>query len=401
MSTIEHILPPDELMAYLDGELTPERAATIRTHLSECAVCQALAADVHRTSTALREWDVPAPPDSLRAPAMRVRDWRRLRTRFASWPAAVRHVAAAALCIVAAGAVIWVFELEPPFALSAPAARSESRDVVSIAVDRQPGAGGSARVTPRTATSAPAASRAEAQPPAAAPASSGPQIVRTVSLTMVTRDVASVRPALEGLLRELGGFFGSMQASEEGDVATLRATLRVPAGRLEAAVTTLRQLGRVIDETRTGEDVSERVRDIEARLTNSRNTEKRLTEVLRTRTGDVADVLEVEREIARVREEIERMDAERNDLERRVAYATITLNVSQERQATLDIGPLPLSARFHNAAVDGLRRAFASIVEVTLSVLHIAPVVLLWTVVLWWPIRVVVRRGRASLEKPA
>jgi uncharacterized small protein (DUF1192 family) len=143
------------------------------------------------------------------------------------------------------------------------------------------------------------------------------------------------------------------------------------------------------------------VRDIDARLTNSRNTEKRLTEVLRTRTGDVSDVLEVEREIARVREEIERMDAERTHLARRVAYATISLHVSEERQATLDMGPLPLSARFRNAAVDGLRRAFASIVVVTLSVLHIAPVVLLWAVILWWPVRLFVRLGRTSLEKTA
>ena len=175
----------------------------------------------------------------------------------------------------------------------------------------------------------------------------------------------------------------------------------MPAGAVDQTVTALRALGRVTDETQTGEDVGEQVRDLEARLANSRNTDKRLTELLRTRTGDVSDVLQVEREIARVREEIERMDAERAHLERRVAYATITLDVEQERQATLGVGPQPLSMQFRNALVDGLSGAFVSIVDVALSVLHVAPLVLMWTLVLWWPVRAVVRRSRAWLVPSA
>ena len=95
------------------------------------------------------------------------------------------------------------------------------------------------------------------------------------------------------------------------------------------------------------------------------------------------------------------MDAAHASLEQRVAYATITLHVSQQRQATLRMGPLPLSTRLRNAAVDGLRRAFGSVVEVTLTVLQVAPVALLWLAVLWWPIRLIVRRTRVSVERPA
>ena len=139
-------------------------------------------------------------------------------------------------------------------------------------------------------------------------------------MNIVANNFETVRETIDGLLRGVGGFVGGIQASDVSNGRSLRATLRVPAARLDETVRSLRSLGHVADESQSGEDVTEQVRDIEARLKNSRNTEQRLADVLRNRTGRVADILEVEREIARVREEIERMDAQRLNLERRVEY---------------------------------------------------------------------------------
>lgn len=422
MTTIEHIVAPEDVMAYFDGELPPERAEAIGAHVAACRVCQALAEDLNGTSDALRGWQVDAPAETLRSPVVAVDRAGRLRRIFTLWPPAGRHVAAAAFCVVAVGGAMWLAESRGArFALGTPPTAKAQDSVVSVALGGGRGAGGTAGGTREELDERLAALRArlvEAPPqvasvkpmvaargavasqqraPAALPAPDA-KIIRTVTLTIVTRDVSAVRLAIESLLKNVGGFVGTMQASGDGRSASLRATLRVPVNSLDRAVAALRGLGRVTDETQSGEDVSEQVRDLEARLTNSRNTEKRLTEVLRTRTGDVSDVLQVEREIARVRDEIERTDAERIDLERRVAYATITLAVNQERQATLDMGPLPLSARFRNAAVDGLRHAFESIVEVVLSALHVGPIVVLWLLVLWWPARRVVRHSRAWLR---
>jgi len=156
----------------------------------------------------------------------------------------------------------------------------------------------------------------------------------------------------------------------------------------------LRTLGHVVNEAQSGDDVTEQVQDLATRIANGRNTEKRLNDILKNRTGDVSDVLQVEREIARVREEIERLDGLRANFERRVTYATITLQVTQQRQATLDLGPLPLSARLRNAIVDGFQQAYESGVEVVLWLLRVGPVVLLWTLVLWMPVRYGVRIAR-------
>jgi hypothetical protein len=230
----------------------------------------------------------------------------------------------------------------------------------------------------------------------------GQKIIRTVSMTIVAKEFDGVRDSLDRLLRDVGGFVGGMQASDAGRGGrSLRATLRVPATRLEEVIRSLRTLGHVADESQSGQDVTEQVRDLEARLTNSRNTERRLTEVLKNRTGRVSDVLEVEREIARVREEIERMEAQRLSLERQVEYSTVTVQISEQRQATIDLGPTPVRTQLRNAFVEGLKNAYETLVAAVVWFLSVGPFVVLWTALLWWPARIVFRtvRGRTAQQR--
>ena len=71
-------------------------------------------------------------------------------------------------------------------------------------------------------------------------------------------------------------------------------------------------------------------------------------------------MLEVERELTRVRLDIERLDAEKTNIGRRVTYATIDVTISEERKAGLD-GPLSLATRIRIAAADGLESALESV----------------------------------------
>ena len=71
MKAVEHnhAVPPEELMAYLDGELEPERALVVHAHLANCGSCEALAAELRHTSSDMALWEVPAPVQSLQPPA--------------------------------------------------------------------------------------------------------------------------------------------------------------------------------------------------------------------------------------------------------------------------------------------------------------------------------------------
>jgi uncharacterized protein DUF4349 len=75
------------------------------------------------------------------------------------------------------------------------------------------------------------------------------------------------------------------------------------------------------------EDVSEEFVDLTARVANGHRLEDRLVELLRTRTGKLQDVLSVERELARVREEIERMEGRMRFLKTSAQLSTLSVNL--------------------------------------------------------------------------
>src|ERR1700678_160268 len=71
MSENRHAIEPEEIMAYLDGELASGRAAEAMTHLDRCPECQRLVGDLRRVSQELTAWQVEAPksaPPAMEAP---------------------------------------------------------------------------------------------------------------------------------------------------------------------------------------------------------------------------------------------------------------------------------------------------------------------------------------------
>jgi hypothetical protein len=226
-----------------------------------------------------------------------------------------------------------------------------------------------------------------------------PSIIRTARLQIVVKDFAAARASVEALVAQANGFVDHMTVTgDTSEVRTLRGTLRIPGDRLADALARLRDMGQVTEDTQGSQDVTDQLVDLDARLASARATELRLTQLLRERTGRLSDVLEVERELTRVRLDIERLDAEKANLGRRVSYATIDLAISEERKISLD-GPLSLSTRIRVAAADGQEAAFESVALAMLFLLRIGPALLLWllSVALLWVASLRVRRyiGRA------
>ena len=92
----------------------------------------------------------------------------------------------------------------------------------------------------------------------------------------------------------------------------------------------LRVLGDLKNQTLGTEDVTKAYFDTDARLKNARVMEQRLIEMLKTKTGKVADLLQVERELGRVREEIEKMQGELKYWDSQVQFATVTISLSEK-----------------------------------------------------------------------
>jgi hypothetical protein len=136
--------------------------------------------------------------------------------------------------------------------------------------------------------------------------------------------------------------------------------------------------------------------DLQARLTNARNTEQRLTDLLRDRTGKLSDVLAVEQELDRVRGQIEQMEAERKTMSNQVSFATLNATISEDYKAQLQVVPPSTSTRLSNAAVEGYRSMVDGVMDLVLFLLSNGPSLLLWGAILFMPARMVWKKVRRS-----
>lgn len=180
------------------------------------------------------------------------------------------------------------------------------------------------------------------------------RIAYRAAMTVEVKEFEAAKEKLLKVVEEAGGYVAQASAAETPD-RPRRADLvvRVPAEQLSAVLEEIRRLGRVTQEQLSTEEFTYQVVDLEARLRNARATEERLIAVLNERTGKVEDILEVEREIARTRQQIERMDAQRENLLQRVELATVNVMLVEEFQAQLAPAPAGTGTRLRNAFVEG------------------------------------------------
>ena len=155
-------------------------------------------------------------------------------------------------------------------------------------------------------------------------------IVRTGQAVI---EVDSLEPAIAELRRiamRVGGFVADATVqSGRNQLRSATLQLKVPTARFDDLTLALGPLGRLQSVNVSAEDVSEEFVDVTARVANGRRLEDRLVELLRTRTGRLQDVLAVEHELARVREEIERMEGRLRFLKASAQLSTLAVSLSE------------------------------------------------------------------------
>ncbi|MFN2399939.1 MAG: DUF4349 domain-containing protein [Gemmatimonadaceae bacterium] len=176
-------------------------------------------------------------------------------------------------------------------------------------------------------------------------------IIRTGQVSIEVDSLAQGIARVRDLATRVGGYVAnsSVQAGgEEPKSATLE--IKLPAARFDEAISGLSRIGKVESQVVSAEDVSEEFVDVSARVANAKRLEARLVELLANRTGRLSDVLQVERELARVREEIERYEGRMRYLRTRSAVSTLSITIHEPRPVVGERGSTNVLAEaFRNA----------------------------------------------------
>ncbi len=156
-------------------------------------------------------------------------------------------------------------------------------------------------------------------------------IVRTANMQLVVDDVRNTIDKITDLAQDLEGYVVNSSSWKEGERLVGQITVRVPSSDFNYAMGVLRGMAvEVNSETTSSQDVTEEYIDLEAQLRNLEATEAQLLKLME-KAVKVEDILNVQRELSRVQQDIERTKGRMQYLERTSAMSLIQVLLEQSK----------------------------------------------------------------------
>ena len=155
-------------------------------------------------------------------------------------------------------------------------------------------------------------------------------IIRTATALVEVDSLENAVAELKQLAARVGGYVANT-GMEVGRNRLRQAVIeiKIPATRFDEVLSGLKPIGKLESVNVSAQDVGEEYVDVNARIENSKRLERRLIDLLASRTGKLKDVLDVEQELARVREEIERYQGRIRYLQAHTATSTLSVTVHE------------------------------------------------------------------------
>jgi len=209
-------------------------------------------------------------------------------------------------------------------------------------------------------------------------ATAGRKIIYNAHVDLVTEDLAALDQKLSCLIETSKGYVADSDLSGSAG-STRHGTwkVRVPVESYDAFLKGVTSLGELVSQKADSQDVSEEYFDLEARQTNKKVEEARLLKHLTDSTGKLDEILTVERELSRVRGEIERMQGRLRALANLTTLTTVTITAREIKGYVPPQAPTFSTrvARTFTASLDSLRLMGESFVLFVVGLVPWVPVI--------------------------
>lgn len=146
-----------------------------------------------------------------------------------------------------------------------------------------------------------------------------------ISLKVPRNEVKNTVDKILSIVDVYGGYVSSMNVEEN----TAYLVSKIPQENLFNFLDNVSKIGEVENMDISGTDLTDKIIDLRARIRNAEAIEARLLELL-DKAGSISEILEVMKELSKVREEIETMKARLNNLESSTTYSTISIKISEK-----------------------------------------------------------------------
>lgn len=255
-----------------------------------------------------------------------------------------------------------------------------------------------ARATPPADGNAPAEA-AEGLPGAGAATTASTQrkIIYVANVELVVEDFTPVVDKVSALVKKFDGFVADSSLSGTAG-SSRRGTwkIRIPVANFDSFVAGTKGLGELISAGTSSDDVSEEYYDVDARIRNKTKEEERLIKLLEERPGKLEDVIAIERELSRVREEVERLEGRLRMLVDLTSLTTVTLSIQEIRGYEPAEAPT-LATRINRSfggSLDSLRILGENLLISAAALVPWLPVLAVLAGIAYWILRKLARSAR-------
>jgi hypothetical protein len=177
-----------------------------------------------------------------------------------------------------------------------------------------------------------------------------------------------------------GGFVVTSEAKQRENIDPSKRTVdiklvaRIPADRFGVALDQIKKLaGNLPEANVNGQDVTEDFIDLEARIKTQKALELQFLDIMK-QADSVEEAMEVQRQIAGVRTDIEKLEGRKRFLENRSSLSTITVNIQAPKVIT--VNPTGVGHSVRDAVSDSLELATGMFVFFVRTVIVMMPILI-------------------------
>jgi hypothetical protein len=212
------------------------------------------------------------------------------------------------------------------------------------------------------------------------------KLIKEGSITFETADIKATKNAIEQASKKFNGYLSEDNEYDYGYRIEHNATIRIPSENFDKVLAEIsKSVVEMDDQNVTVKDVTEEYVDVEARLKSKKIVEERYLGLL-SKAHTVGDILQVEHELARIREDIERVEGRLRYLKNQVSLSTLKITYYQTIETEESFG-------FGKKVANGFENGFKGLLWFFIGLVNIWPFILFIVVGIWLLVRWIRRRG--------
>ncbi|GEM_PF-896194 len=158
------------------------------------------------------------------------------------------------------------------------------------------------------------------------------KIIYTTKLEFTVADLLATSAGLKAMVEKNQGYVASEQTDlNDRQFPTGTWVVRIPIQNYSDFLASAGSLGCLNHQSSTTKEITDEFVDMQARIVNAKRLEERILKLLERSSDRLAEVIEVENELSRVREIIERLEGRLRYLSDATDLTTITISADQEK----------------------------------------------------------------------